>query len=113
MMILVILLHATAILAGSAIPSQAVTITISNNRKRTGTIVRSSSIPTDSKMFEDENEVLYSIKTTEFIYFGARYLCSMGLIALDQNHEKKNYLTGWLCNEEWWPDEILKKEVEF
>jgi len=59
-MILLVVLLATAIFATSPIPTQAITIVATSEK---GSIVRSESIPTNSQLFGDEEEVLASIST--------------------------------------------------
>ena len=62
----VILLIATAMLAREPIPSQALTITVADYYKNVGSIVRSTSVPTDRIIFDDEDEELYSITTANW-----------------------------------------------
>ena len=72
------MLLAVAAIAASPIPSAAVTIVKSNNWYKTGSISRSTSIPSDSVIFKDEEEVLTSISTENFGY----YLLSFSLTSL-------------------------------
>ena len=72
------MLLAVAAIAASPIPSAAVTIVKGNNFYRPGSISRSTSIPSDSVIFKDEEEVLTSISTENFGY----YLLSFSLTSL-------------------------------
>ena len=54
---------ATAIYAARPTPSEAFTIKTSGHWTRAGSIVRSTTIPSGSQIFEDEAEVLASITT--------------------------------------------------
>ena len=57
----IILLIATAVLGRQPIPSHALTITVTDVSPYIGSIVRSTSIPTDRIIYDDEDEELYSI----------------------------------------------------
>ena len=54
------------VLAREPNPSVAVTITVSDDYYTIGSIVRSTSVPTDSIIFVDEDEELYSITTASY-----------------------------------------------
>ena len=52
---------AVVILAAKPTPSAAITIKPSGDNDKVGSIMRSNSIPPDSKIFEEEEETLASI----------------------------------------------------
>ena len=56
-------LVAVATLAARPIPSAAVTATVSNSITIAGSIARGTSIPSDSHIFNDNEEVLTAIHT--------------------------------------------------
>ena len=58
---MIILLFVMAMVAREPVPSQVLTITVTDVYNIEGSIVQSTSVPTDSIIFEDEDEELYSI----------------------------------------------------
>ena len=71
-------LLSVASLAARPIPSAAVTATVSKSRTIAGSIARGTSIPSDSHIFNDIEEVLTAIHTANS---GDR-LCELTLVGL-------------------------------
>ena len=69
------LLLAAVMLAALPLPSKVITVKVSTDRYITGSIVVGTVIPPDSKLFEDEQEVLASINTTNWY----DTLCQLGM----------------------------------
>jgi hypothetical protein len=57
-------LLSVASLAARPIPSAAVTATVSKDKKEKGSIARGTSIPSDAHIFNDKNDVLTAISTS-------------------------------------------------
>ena len=89
----IILIVIVAVTAKRPTPSEAFTVTLSDFYWKSGSIVRSSSIPDDSVIFDDEEEVLTSIATTNH----ADFICSLSFTSLAQKSLEKPYKSGWLC----------------
>ena len=81
------MLLAMAIYAARPTPSEAFTVKRSYNNGRSGSIVRSTTIPFGSQIFEDEEEVLASITTNSDSYD----LCSIRLTGMDRNNNEEVY----------------------
>ena len=73
-----------------ATPSARVTIKVSDDYVETGSILRDSSIPSDSEMFANEEELLASIITSEA---NGGLICSISMTSLT-----KTYETDWMCD---------------
>ena len=69
------LLLATAMLAAPPLLSKVITVTVSKSDWRTGSMVVSAAVPSDSRLFLDEQEVLATINT---IIQGSK-LCQLGM----------------------------------
>ena len=61
--IMAALLLAVALLAAPPVPSKVLTVKVTTNKYKTGSIVVGEAAPSDSRLFSDEKEVLASIKT--------------------------------------------------
>ena len=81
--IMVGLLLAVAMLAAPPIPSKVLTAKVSADRYTKGSLVVDAVIPPDSQLFEDEQEVLASINTANFVF----YLCELGMHTILTRHK--------------------------
>ena len=75
-----------------ATPSARVTIKLSDDWETKGSILRDASIPSDSEMFANEEELLASI-TTSGGNIGS--VCAISMSSLAQTYE-----TDWMCDED-------------
>jgi len=95
------MLLTTVILAANSHPSEAVTakVRIGNESGDTKqSIVRSSSIPAGSLIFDHEDEMLASIETAN----SEETFCSLIMSSVGQNKQEKPY-GDWICPESWLP----------
>jgi len=69
------LLLAAAIFAAPPLPSKVLTVKVSTSKDITGSMVVSAAVPSDSRLFLDEQEVLATINT---IIQGSK-LCQLGM----------------------------------
>ena len=71
-------LIAVATLEARPTPSAAVTATVSNSYEKKGSIARGTSIPSDSHIFNDNEEVLTTIHTVNH----ESHLCELTMVGL-------------------------------
>ena len=89
MVVLVVLLLVVSILAARPVPTAAVTIKV-NYYEKTGSMVRTTSIPDGSTIFDDEDEVLAAITTTS----GIGVFFSISLTSVGRSNEEKSHTNG-------------------
>ena len=80
-----------------ATPSARVALRIAN--KELGikiSIVRDTSIPPDSVIFANEEELLASINTSSG--GNGEFLCGISMTSLAPTNEEKQYKTDWMCD---------------
>ena len=83
----------TVILAAGPRISEVITLKTSDHPNYTGSIQRSTSIPTDIKTFTSEEEILSSISSaTEKVF-----ICSLSMTSVTQLNQEKHYNSGYLC----------------
>ena len=76
------LLLVVAMLAAPPIPSKVITVKVSGNWE-TGSIVVGATVPSDSQLFSDEQEVLASINTAN----SGNFLCQLGINTILTRHK--------------------------